>query len=208
MYKCKVVSISCILLSLFYYYFIDIIIFYSIWFLFWWLFRVFSCHTVVSLSALCSSWLCCVFTHATICTLCYHITFVVHWKDFWKLKKKKKRLVQKWLCIAILCVNMQNGYNYFWLWKDSKWGEKNKKKKVLNLCTSLSILCGRGFTRRPRRLSIDMDTVATMTQAATARLHTKLDLSAHELSLLNVCDQIKHRKFRKLLWNLLIVITV
>lgn len=69
--------------------------------------------------ALCSSWLCCVFTRATICTLCYHITFVVRWKDFWKWKKKKIRLVQKWLCIAILHVDMRNGYKNidFWLWK-------------------------------------------------------------------------------------------
>lgn len=45
--------------------------------------------------ALCSSWLCCVFTHATICTLCYHITFVVRWKDFWTWKKKKKKKEKK-----------------------------------------------------------------------------------------------------------------
>lgn len=46
MYKCKVVFISCILLSLFYYYFIDI--FYYIRLLFGLLLCVFFCHPVVS----------------------------------------------------------------------------------------------------------------------------------------------------------------
>lgn len=134
MYKCKVVSISCILLSLFYYYyyyFIDIIIFYSIWFSFWWFFRVFF------LSHCCVTF-CSVFFLVVLCIYsCYHLYSVLPYnlccslKGFLKMEKKIIiiRLVQKWLCITILGVNMQNGYNYFWLWKDSKWGEKNKKKK-------------------------------------------------------------------------------
>ena len=82
------------------------------------------------------------FAPVSICTLCYRITFVVWRKTFPKNEKKKKngiRLVQKWLCIAILHVDMQNGYKtlfffFFWLWKIQN-GEKNKR--LLNSCTSL-----------------------------------------------------------------------
>lgn len=113
MYKCKVVS--CILLSLFYYYFINnIVIFYYIRLLFWLLLCVFFCHPVVSflLYALPG---CAVYLPMLPFAPSYHLYSVLLYnlccspKGFLKMEKKKNwiRLVQKWLCIAILHVDMQ-----------------------------------------------------------------------------------------------------
>lgn len=76
------------------------------------------------------------FAPVTVCTLCYCITFAE--KLFQKRKKKRIKLGQKWLCNAILHVDMQmvRKKHSFSIVKDSKWGEK-KNKMLLNLYTSL-----------------------------------------------------------------------
>lgn len=96
-------------------------------------------------------------TPATICTPCYCITVVVRQKaispEKWAKKKKKKkwsRLVQKWLCIAILHVDMQMGFKkkktlVFWLWKiENGWGKKIKR--LFNFCRLLDSLFGTMWT--------------------------------------------------------------
>lgn len=75
------------------------------------------------------------FAPVTVCTLCYCITFAE--KLFQKREKKWIKLGQKWLCNAILHVDMQmvRKKHSFSIVKDSKWGKKNKM--LLNLYTSL-----------------------------------------------------------------------
>lgn len=163
MYKCKVVSISCILLSLFYYYFIDIIIFYSIWFLFRWLFRVFF------LSHCCVT-LCSVFFLVVLCIYsCYHLYSVLPYnlccslKGFLKMEKKKNNNNKACPEVIMYCYTSceyAKWLQLFLIVKRFKMrGKKIKKKKVLNLCTSLSNLCGRGFTGRRCRLWTGVDPV-------------------------------------------------
>lgn len=75
------------------------------------------------------------FAPVTVCTLCYCKTFAE--KLFQKRKKNWIKLGQKWLCNAILHVDMQmvRKKHSFSIVKDSKWGKKNKM--LLNLYTSL-----------------------------------------------------------------------
>lgn len=86
MYKCKIVSFSCILLSLFYYYFIILFsIIFSFVFCFLSLTRL--------LYAPCSSWLCYVFTQAILCPCLYSVLLYklcLLLKGFLKIEKQKE----------------------------------------------------------------------------------------------------------------------
>lgn len=120
--------------------------------------------------ALCSSWLCCVFTHSALCPT-YHLYSVLLYnlcclpKGFPKIEKKNwNRLVQKWLCIAILHMDMQNGFkkHTFWIVKDSKCG---KNKRLLNLYKYVSFelfepLLWNAFTSTPGFFFLAEDQVA------------------------------------------------
>lgn len=150
MYKCKVVSLS-LVYCCHYFIIILLILLFSIIFdyYFGYYYMYFSvillCHF-----ALCSSWLCCVFTHATLCPN-YHLYSVLLYnlccspKGFTKMEEKTKktnktnwlRLVQKWFCIVILHMDMQNGYkkHSFFDCEIFKMGEKIKR--LLNLWMSL-----------------------------------------------------------------------
>lgn len=96
MYKCKVVSLS-LVYCCHYFIIILLILLFSIIFCYYFgNYYVYFSVILLCHFALCSSWLCCVFTHAALCpqlpfVLCvYRITFVVCRKAFRKWKKKKK----------------------------------------------------------------------------------------------------------------------
>lgn len=91
--------------------------------------------------ALNSFWLCCVFIHATLCPsyrLYSVLLYNLCWKAFSEEKKKWIKLGQKWLCNAILHVDMQMVRKKTLIFdcERFKMGEK-KNKMLLNLYTSL-----------------------------------------------------------------------
>ena len=102
MYKCKVVSISCILLSLFYYYyFINIVIFYFIRLWFGRFLCAFFCRSVVSLCSVLSLVVLCIYS-------CYHLYSVLPYnlccslKGFLKMEKKQQKEKKNKACPEVI----------------------------------------------------------------------------------------------------------
>lgn len=151
MYKCKVVSLS-LVYCCHYFIIILLILLFSIIFCYYFGYNyvyfsvILLCHF-----ALCSSWLCCVFTLAALCPS-YHLYYVLLYnlccvpKGFPKMEKKNWiRLVQKWLCIAILHVDMQNGYKKTLIFDCERFKMGKKNKRLLNLSTSLWNFLNRSY---------------------------------------------------------------
>lgn len=138
--------------------------------------------------ALCSSWLCCVFTHATlcpvtICTPCYCITFVVRQKALWKWKKKNDKGLSRsdsvllyftWICKMV----KKKKKSSFSVVKDWKWGKNKKVVEFMDVSFKLFDLLWKRHA----------DTVIQTRQLSNKKTNQLIHSSHHSDSVILVCQ--------------------